>query len=95
LTDQQLQKTSTQRVTPGSDDPDADLLKVLAVAATSRVVRMRVLLGDNVTDNIAIWLGAAAASRLRKDRRLTRANTIISPLGIAGGTRPASRHGSD
>jgi hypothetical protein len=80
------------RVAPGSDDPDGDLLRVLAIDASSRVVRMRVLLGDNMTTSIATWLGAAALSEdeTRRGRRLTRANTIITPLGIAGGTRIGS-----
>jgi hypothetical protein len=80
------------RVTASSDDPDGDLLKVLAVDASSRVVRMRVLFGDYATGNIATWLGSVAAAehQLRTGHRLTRANTVLGSAGIAGNTRIGS-----
>jgi hypothetical protein len=78
------------RVSPGSDDPDGDLLRVLAVEASSRVVRMRVLLGDHLTTNISAWLGAASEDQTRRGRRVTHANTVIGRLGLAGNTRVGS-----
>jgi hypothetical protein len=79
-------------ITPGSDDPDGELLKVLAVDASCRVVRMRILLGELVTANIGTWLGSAAASeeQVLKGARLSRANTMTRAIGIAGATRIGS-----
>jgi hypothetical protein len=80
------------RIAPASDDPDGDLLKVLAVDASSRVVRLRFLLGEYVTGNIAGWLGPAAVTeeQTRKGNRFSRANTVLGSVGIAGNTRISS-----
>src|SRR5207244_1716262 len=41
------------RVSAGTDDPDGDLLKILAMDASSHIVRMRILLGQGLTSNTA------------------------------------------
>ncbi|MCU1280135.1 MAG: uncharacterized protein JWM53_3681, partial [bacterium] len=77
------------RVAPGSADPDGDLLKALAVDASCRQVRMRALIGQDVTSNTARWLGdiAAAELHLLQQLRAAAASALLSSLGLAADTR--------
>jgi hypothetical protein len=76
-------------VSASSADPDGDLLKVLAMDASCRVIRMRILLGQQFTSNTANWLGATAAleAQSRHTARATAASALLNTVGIAGDTR--------
>jgi hypothetical protein len=77
------------RVAPGSADPDGDLLKALAVDASSRQVRMRAILGQDVTANTAGWLGTLAAQHLSllHQARAAAASSLLGSIGIGADTR--------
>ena len=77
------------RITAGSADPDGDLLKVLALGASSGTARIRVLLGQEFTANTAAWLGPApaAAQRASLTARAATAAALLGTTGLGGGTR--------
>lgn len=81
--------THVPRVAPGSADPDGDLLKALAVDASCHQVRMRAILGQDVTSNTAGWLGNVAAAELQmlQQLRAAAASALLSSLGLAADTR--------
>jgi hypothetical protein len=80
---------SVPRITVGSPDPDGDLLKVLAVDASSHILRMRVLLGQETTTNTAGWLGttAGAIEQAQQLARAIAAAAMLGGIGLAGQTR--------
>ena len=80
---------SAPRITADSADPDGDLLKVLALDASSRVLRMRILLGLEFTTNAAGWLGApaAVAEQALQLERAVSAATLLGSVNLAGQTR--------
>jgi hypothetical protein len=77
------------QIAPGSSDPDGDLLQVLALDASCRAVRMRVLLGPEVTTNTAGWLGSIAAEeeQLRLRLRVRSRTTLLRTVGLGAQTR--------
>jgi len=80
---------SAPRIASDSADPDGDLLKVLALDASSRVLRMRILLGLEFATNAAGWLGAAAAAEeqaLQVNRALGAAS-LLGSVDLGGQTR--------
>ena len=79
------------RVSSASTDPDGDLLKVLAIDASCRLIRMRILLGSEFTTNTAGWLGQVAAheAELRYAKRIGAAATVLASGGLSGDTRIA------
>src|SRR5262249_7138756 len=83
------------RVAPGSVDPDGDLLKVLAVDASCRAVRMRILLGHEVSANTAGWLGQAAGleEERRQAARTAGALSMLTSVGLGGDARIAGLDG--
>jgi hypothetical protein len=80
---------SAPRVAPDSGDPDGDLLKVLAQDASTRVLRMRILLGLEFTSNAAGWLGdiAAAEEQAAQLQRAMAAATLLTEASLPGQTR--------
>ena len=80
---------SVPRVTAGSSDPDGDLLKALAIDASCRRVRMRALLGEDVTRNTAGLLGGAAvtALALQQAARAAAASALLAGVGLGADTR--------
>lgn len=85
------------RVTGGSADPEGDLLKVLAVDASCRAVRMRILIGNEVSANTAGWLGDAATAEVqrRQAARLAAAATLLGTVGPGGDARISGLDGGD
>lgn len=82
---------SAPRIAPGSADPDGDLLKVLALDASSHQLRTRVALGLEFTTNAAGLLGPAAATeqQTRLDARTTTAAALLTAVALGGQTRLA------
>jgi hypothetical protein len=80
---------SAPRLTADSADPDGDLLKVLAQDASARVLRMRILLGLELTSNTAGWLGdvAAAEEQAAQLQRALSAATLLTEANLPGQTR--------
>jgi hypothetical protein len=76
-------------VGPGSADPDGDLLRILAMDASSHVVRMRILLGQELTTNTAGWLGAVASAeeQTRQVARVAAAAALLGTFQVGGETR--------
>jgi hypothetical protein len=83
------------RVASDSADPDRDLLEVLAVDASCRAVRMRILLGHEVSANTAGWLGQVAALEegLRQAARVAQALSVLTGVGLGGDARIAGLDG--
>jgi hypothetical protein len=81
--------TGVPRVGAGSADPDADLLRILAMDASSHAVRMRILLGQELTTNTAGWLGAVASAeeQTRQVARVAAAAALLGTVDLAGETR--------
>ena len=77
------------QIAAGSTDPDGDLLRVLAVDASARLARARILLGKQLTTNTADWLGTTIAQQdqLRQRQRATRAGELLTMLGQPATTR--------
>jgi hypothetical protein len=77
------------QIAAGSPDPDGDLLRVLAIDASARLARARVLLGQQVTTNTAGWLGTTIAAQEggRQRLRAARAGALLSTLGQPATTR--------
>ena len=80
---------SAPRITPDSADPDGDLLKVLALDASSHVLRMRILLGLELTSNTAAWLGgnAVVEEQTASHERIQSATSLLGSVNLAGPTR--------
>ena len=77
------------QITPGSADPDGDLLKILALDASTHELRTRVHLGLEFTTNAAGLLGAVAAREqeaLRAARAAATA-TLLGTVTLSGQTR--------
>jgi hypothetical protein len=81
--------TGVPHVGAGSPDPDGDLLKILAMDASSHIVRMRILLGQELTTNTAGFLGAIASAeeQTRQVTRVAAAAALLGTFQIAGDTR--------
>jgi hypothetical protein len=75
------------RLTAGSADPDGDLLKVLALDASSASARIRVLLGPETAANTAAWLGPSPskAQQAGLDARVATAAALLATTGLRGG----------
>jgi hypothetical protein len=75
------------RLTAGSADPDGDLLKALALDASSTSARIRVLLGPETAANTAAWLGPApaAAQQASLNARVATATALLATTGLSGG----------
>ena len=78
---------SAPRTAPGSSDPDGDLLKVLALDASCRVLRMRILLGLEFTTNAAGWFGSAAATDQQARQAARTAAALLGTVTLGGPTR--------
>jgi len=80
---------SVTRIAPGSADPDGDLLRVLALDASSHQLRTRVALGLGFTTNAAGLLGAAAVQeqQARLATRTAAAATLLTAVALGGQTR--------
>ena len=80
---------SAPRIAPGSADPDGDLLKVLALDASSHQLRTRFVLGLEFTTNAAGLLGPAAAQeqQARLATRTAAATTLLTAVALGGQTR--------
>ena len=81
----------------GAAGGDRDLLKVLAVDASSHVLRMRILLGAEVTSNTAGWLGGveAAEEQAAQLERALRGAAILASVSLATQTRVGGLDGGD
>lgn len=77
------------QIAAGSPDPDGDLLRVLAVDASARLARARVLLGQQLTTNTAGLLGTtiAAQEQALQRQRAARAAGLLNALGQPATTR--------
>jgi hypothetical protein len=75
------------RVTPGSADPDGDLLKTLAIDAAARTVRMRILLGHDVTTNTAGLLDVQPALAAALQARAATASSLLGTVGLDADVR--------
>ncbi len=77
------------QIAANSSDPDGDLLQVLAVDASARLARARVLLGQQLTTNTADWLGTTIAAQevARQRLREASASSVLSTLGQPATTR--------
>ena len=82
---------SAPRIAPGSADPDGDLLKVLALDASSHQLRTRVALGLEFTTNAAGLLGpdAVGQQKSRLDARTAAAAALLTAVALGGQTRLA------
>ena len=80
---------SAPRITPGSADPDGDLLKVLALDASCHQLRTRVHLGLEFTTNAAGLLGPVAVreQEVRQAARAAAAATLLGTVALSGQTR--------
>lgn len=81
--------TNAPHIASGSPDPDGDLLKVLALDASSRTLRIRLLLGQEVTSNAAGLLGSVAAleEQARLLQRVMARGALLASIGLTGQTR--------
>lgn len=78
---------SVPRVSPDSTDPDGDLLKALAIDASCRAVRLRILLGNDVTTNTAGLLNMQAALVTALQARANAATTLLGTVGLGADVR--------
>jgi hypothetical protein len=80
---------SVPRVTLDSVDPDGDLLKALAVDASSHTIRMRALVGPEVISHASGLLGNAEATMAALERaaRAAAAAVVLQSFGLGGNTR--------
>jgi hypothetical protein len=83
--------TRVPRVAASSGDPDGDLLEALAVDASCRQVRMRAMLGQDVTHNAAGLLGNLAELELqsRQQRRAALVTALLGTFHLHGDVRLA------
>jgi hypothetical protein len=79
------------RVTASSTDPDGDLLKALAIDASCRQARIRMLLGQDVAMNTASLLGLVQKQWLQAQEavRAAQATAVLRSVGLVGDTRIA------
>ncbi|HLM89527.1 MAG TPA: hypothetical protein VK284_10960 [Streptosporangiaceae bacterium] len=80
---------SAPRITPGSADPDGDLLKILALDASCHQLRTRVHLGLEFTTNAAGLLGPVAVreQEARRAARAAAAAALLGTVALSGETR--------
>jgi hypothetical protein len=79
--------SNVPRVSPDSSDPDGDLLKALAVDASCRQMRMRLLLGQDVASNTAGLFGLQAPLQVLLQARAAAAAALLANVGLGADTR--------